>query len=221
MWEGFVDFGVQVGDVNIDDICLGVEMIILDFFQQYGLGYDLVGMFYEKFQQVEFVWLQQDFFFVLVYCVGKQVYFQIVDYQFGVNCFWVMVVGQGFNVSQQFGEGVRFDEIVIFVGFEVFYVVIDFVQGGEDQNRCMIIVLVQGFDYGQVVYVWYYLVNDKYVVFGCLGYFQIFFVVNGMVCYMVGFVYVFVDVVCCFVVIFYDKNMYVLFFYFCIYLFLS
>src|SRR5271154_1941844 len=58
--ESLVYLRAQPRDMHIDDIGLGVEMIVPDVFQQQGPGHDLAGVLHEVFEQPEFARLERD-----------------------------------------------------------------------------------------------------------------------------------------------------------------
>src|SRR5882762_8655747 len=55
-----VDLATHAPDINVDDICRGVEMKIPDVLQQHGAGYDAAGVANQILQELEFPRKQYD-----------------------------------------------------------------------------------------------------------------------------------------------------------------
>lgn len=85
---------------------------------------------------------------------------------------------------------------------QVFYVIINVVQGVQDQDWNLIFGGVYCFDDGEVVYFWEYLIDDYDVVFfiGCYQY--VVFFIGGMVNNEVGFFQFFYQIVCYILIVF-------------------
>ncbi len=58
--EAFINFRAQPRDMHVDDVGLGVEMIVPDVLQKHGAGDHLARMLHEVFQQAELPRLQHD-----------------------------------------------------------------------------------------------------------------------------------------------------------------
>src|SRR5699024_6344800 len=50
---GNAEFGAQVTDMHVDDVGLGVKMVVPDIFQQHGARDQLAGMLHQVFEQFE------------------------------------------------------------------------------------------------------------------------------------------------------------------------
>src|SRR5260370_20735380 len=53
-----VDFATHAADIDVDDVCRGIEMEIPDLLQQHGPGYDAAFVAYQILQKLQFPWIQ-------------------------------------------------------------------------------------------------------------------------------------------------------------------
>src|SRR5687767_14592292 len=58
--EPTVDLGAQSRDMNVDDVRLGIEVVLPDILQQHRAGHDLSRMAHQIFQEAEFAGLKLD-----------------------------------------------------------------------------------------------------------------------------------------------------------------
>src|SRR5579883_3314575 len=56
----FVQFGAKPADMRLDNVRLGIKMIIPDALEQHGPGHDFAGVPHQLLEQPELPWLQQD-----------------------------------------------------------------------------------------------------------------------------------------------------------------
>jgi hypothetical protein len=81
--DTFIDFRPQARDVYVDDVGLGVEMVVPHVFQQHCAGNHLAGMLHQVFQQPEFARLQRNFFAPASHLVRQAVELQIAHAKHG------------------------------------------------------------------------------------------------------------------------------------------
>src|SRR5271165_6877791 len=74
-----VDLGPEPGDVHVDDIRLGIEMIVPDMLEQHGPGDDLAGVLHQVFEKAKFARLQDDLFAAAGHLVRKPVEREVSD----------------------------------------------------------------------------------------------------------------------------------------------
>ena len=58
--ESLVDLGAQAGNMDVDDIGLGIEMIIPDILQKHGAGDDVTSIAHQIFKQLELAGLEKN-----------------------------------------------------------------------------------------------------------------------------------------------------------------
>src|SRR5438105_3497662 len=56
--EALVDLRAQSGNMNVDHVGLGVEVVVPDMLEQHGPGHDLTRVLHQIFEKPELAWLQ-------------------------------------------------------------------------------------------------------------------------------------------------------------------
>src|SRR6516164_5456898 len=162
--EALVDFRSQSRNVHVDDICLRIEMIIPDIFQQHRAGDDLAGMPHEIFEQAKLPGLQLYFLAGATYFVRQAVQLQI---GYAVNRFLAAAAApsrQRLDARQQFGKGIRLGQIIVATATQSFDSIVDLAERGEDQDRCFNGLLAQRADDGKAVPLGQHAIDDQNVV---------------------------------------------------------
>src|SRR5690606_32432509 len=77
--EALLDLAAQPGNVDIDDIGLGIKVIVPDILEQHGARHHLPGMTHQIFEQTELARLEGDFLPVPCNAVGEAVEFEIAN----------------------------------------------------------------------------------------------------------------------------------------------
>src|SRR5262245_24278803 len=77
--ETLVDLLAQSADMDVDYVCLRIEVVVPDAFEQHRAGDDLSGVTHEIFQQAEFARLKVDRLAGAADLARQQVHFQIAD----------------------------------------------------------------------------------------------------------------------------------------------
>src|SRR3981189_3361726 len=111
-----VDLATDASDIDIDDVCRGIEMKIPDVLQQHGARHDAAFVAREIFQKLKFPGQQRDGLAAAAGGARHQVYREIADMQDGLLDNGVAPPTQRLDARQQFDEGKRFDQIVIASG---------------------------------------------------------------------------------------------------------
>src|SRR6202163_691279 len=129
-----VDFATHAPDIDVDDICRGIEMEIPDVLQQHGPGYHAAFVANQILQKLEFPRKKKDGLAAPAGGPRHQVDREIADPQDGL-------LGNGFTASakrldarQQFDEGKRLDQVVIATGTQATDPIVDFSERTDDQE---------------------------------------------------------------------------------------
>lgn len=102
--------------MDIDDVGLGIEVVIPDIFQQHGAGHHLPGIFHQVFQQAEFARLQDDLLAGPADLVGQAIEFEIADAVQHILIRRALATAQNFDTGEQFTKGIGFRQVVITTG---------------------------------------------------------------------------------------------------------
>src|SRR5206468_817945 len=108
-----VDFATYASDIDIDDVCRGIEMKIPDMLQQHGPGHDAAFVAGEIFQKLKFPGEKGDALAAPARGARNQVYREITDVQGGFLDNDVAPPTERLDARQQFDEGKRLDQIII------------------------------------------------------------------------------------------------------------
>ena len=76
-----VNLGPQATDVHVDDVSLGVKVVIPDIFKQHGAGYDLTTVAHEVFEKPEFPGLQSNRLIGSLHLSRKHVHLKISNHK--------------------------------------------------------------------------------------------------------------------------------------------
>src|SRR6266700_105541 len=79
-----VDLATDASDIDIDDVCRGIEMKIPDVLQQHGAGHDAAFVAREILQKLKFPGQQRDVLAAAARGARHQVYREIADVQDGL-----------------------------------------------------------------------------------------------------------------------------------------
>lgn len=126
------------------------------------------------------------------------------------------VVDECVQLCQYFFDMKWFCDIIVGVCIDVCYFVGLVVVGGQDQNWYDVVCGVLFFQYCNFVYFWQVDVEDNGVIWFCVIEKMFFFVVESLVNDIVCFFQCVVQLVVQVCVVFYDQNVYVLNFVFCV-----
>jgi hypothetical protein len=121
--------------VDIDDIGLGIEMVVPHLLQQHGPGHDLTAVTHEVLEQAELPGLQLDLSPGAPDPARQQVHLQIRDLQSRLGRLSVTSSNQGPEARFELGEGERLDQIIVPASLQPFDPIIDLSQSTEDENR--------------------------------------------------------------------------------------
>src|SRR5258707_7715971 len=138
-----VDFATHPPDIDIDDICRGIEMKIPDVLQQHCPGYHAAFVAHQILQKLEFPRKKKN---VLAASAGgprHQVDGEIADTQDGLLDDGVTASAKRLDARQQFDKGKRLDQIVIAPGTQTAQPIVDLPERTDDQNGCGDAVVAQ------------------------------------------------------------------------------
>ena len=103
--------------MHVNDIGLGIEMIVPDIFQQHGTRDDVAGIAHEILQQLEFAGLEEDRLAGAGNGAGQEIDFKIGRPQ--PRCRELrstLRAAKAFDAGEKFGKCIRFGEIVVAPG---------------------------------------------------------------------------------------------------------
>src|SRR6266566_6844767 len=129
-----VDFATHAPDIDVDNICRGIEMKIPDVLQQHCPGYDAAFVAHQILQKLEFPRKKKN---VLAASAGgprHQVDREIADPQDGLLDDGVAASAKRLDARQQFDEGKGLDQIVIAPGTQAAHPIVDLPERTDDQD---------------------------------------------------------------------------------------
>src|SRR5882757_1766471 len=138
-----IDFAAHAPDIDVDDVCRGIEMKIPDVLQQHRPGYDAAFVADQILQKLEFPGKKKN---VLAAPAGgprHQIDREIADPQDGLLDNGVAAPAKRLDPRKQFDEGKRLDQIVIAPGTQATHPVVDFPERTDDQEGCGDAVVAQ------------------------------------------------------------------------------
>src|SRR5450755_3698754 len=121
-----VDFATHAPDIDVDDICGGIEMEIPDVLQQHRPGYDAAFVANQILQKLEFPGKKYNTLAAPAGGPRHQVDGEIADPQDGLFDDGVAAPAKRLDARQQFDERKRFDQIVIAPGAQAAHPIVDF-----------------------------------------------------------------------------------------------
>src|SRR6202011_282379 len=130
-----VDFATHPPDIDVDDICRGIEMKIPDVLQQHGPGYDAALVAHQILQKLEFPRQQKNVLAAPACGPRHQVDREVADAQDGLLGNDVTTPAKRLDPRQQFDERKRLDQIVIAAGTQATHLIVDFSECTDDQDR--------------------------------------------------------------------------------------
>ena len=143
--------------MHVDDVGLGIEMMVPDLFQQHGARDDMPGMPHQIFEQAELARQQVDRLARPRHAARDQVHFEIGDLEPGLGA---AAAGQRLEPRQKLGEGEGLAEIIVAARAQALDAVLDVAHGAQHQNRGLVIGRAQGGDDRQPVEARQHAVDD-------------------------------------------------------------
>src|SRR6185437_1260621 len=77
--ETLVDLGTEARNMHVDDICLGVEMILPDAFEQHGAGHHLACVAHQMSEKPEFARLPVNGSHTAIGRAGQKIEFEFAN----------------------------------------------------------------------------------------------------------------------------------------------
>src|ERR1700730_14280964 len=130
-----VNFATHAPDIDVDDICRGIEMKIPDVLQQHGAGYDAAFIANQILQELEFPWKQKDLLAAPAGGPRHQVDREITARQDGLLDDGIAASAKRLDARHQFNEGKGFYQIVVAPGAQAAHPIVDLSERADDQNR--------------------------------------------------------------------------------------
>src|SRR5260370_6382074 len=130
-----VDLGADAPDIDVDDICRGIEMKIPDVLQQHGAGYHTAFVANQILEKLEFPRKQKNILAAPAGGPRHQVDREIADAQDGLLDDGVAAPAKRLDARQQFDERKRLDQIVIAAGAQAAHPIVDLSERADDQDR--------------------------------------------------------------------------------------
>src|SRR6266852_586812 len=138
-----VDFATHAADIDVDDVCRGIEMEIPDVLQQHGPGYDAAFVAKEILQKLEFPRKKKNVPAAPAGGPRHQVDREIADPQDGLLDNGFTASAKRLDARQQFNERERLDQVVIAPGAQATDPIVDFSERTDDQEGCGDAVVAQ------------------------------------------------------------------------------
>ena len=179
--EVAVDLGAQAADVDVDDVGLGIEVVVPHVFQEHGAGDDLSGVAHQVLEQPELPGLQLDLPAGAGDGAGQQIHLQVGDFQPGLRRFSATAPEQGLEAGVELREGEGLDQVVVAARAQALDPVVHLAQGAEDQHRRAIPGGSQGAHDGEPVQLRQHAVDDQHVIVGARGHEQSLPAVTGVI----------------------------------------
>src|SRR5260221_880774 len=138
-----VDFATHAPDIDVDDVCRGIEMEIPDVLQQHGPGYHAAFVANQILQKLEFPRKKKNGPAAPAGGPRHQVDREIADPQDGFLDNGFTAPAKRLDARQQFDEGKRLDQVVIAAGAQATDPIVDFSERTDDQEGCGDAVVAQ------------------------------------------------------------------------------
>src|SRR6266478_5091914 len=138
-----VDFATHAPDIDVDDICRGIEMEIPDVLQQHGPGYHAAFVANQILQKLEFPGKKKNGLAAPAGGPRHQVDREITDPQDGFLDYGFTASAKRLDARQQFDKGKRLDQVVIAAGTQATDPIVDFAERTDDQEGCGDAVIAQ------------------------------------------------------------------------------
>jgi hypothetical protein len=108
-----VDLAPKATDMNIDDVRLGIEMVIPDFLEEHGSGDDLSVVTHEVFEETKLARLEVDYAAAAANLPGEQIHFQIAQLKASFGSLSVTASDQRLEPGEKLRKGKGLDEVII------------------------------------------------------------------------------------------------------------
>src|ERR1700688_4475422 len=138
-----VDFATHAPDIDVDNICRGIEMKIPDMLQQHGAGYHAAFVMHQILQKLKLPRQEGDVLAAPADGPRHQVDREIADTQDGFLDDGVAASAERLDACQQLDERERFHQIVVAAGTQAANPVVDFSERADDQYGCRDAVVTQ------------------------------------------------------------------------------
>ena len=129
-----VDFIAEAADEDVDDVGLGIEMIIPDMFEDHGLGDDFVLVPQEVFQEEKFAGLEIDLGGAAPDFAGEEVHLEIGEGEVGDDGRGAGAADEGLEAGEEFREGEGFGEVIVAAALEAGDAVVERAFGAENED---------------------------------------------------------------------------------------
>jgi hypothetical protein len=123
--EVAVDFVAEAADEDVDDVGLGIEVIVPDVLEDHGFGDDLVLVAQEVLEEEKFAGLEIDFGRAAPDFAGEEVHFEIGEGEAGDDGGGAGAADEGLQAGEQFGEGEGLGEVVVAAALEALDAVVE------------------------------------------------------------------------------------------------
>src|SRR5271165_3816665 len=130
--------------MDVNDVCLRLEVIVPDALQQHRPRHDLAGMAHQIFKQSELARLQIDLLPGAAHISRSQVHLQIADHERCRLALTLITPRQTLDAGQQFGEDERLCQVVAATRFEAAHTLVNRGEGRYEQDRRDVVLLTQG-----------------------------------------------------------------------------
>src|SRR6185369_7223170 len=131
-----VDLATHAPDIDVDDICGGIEMKIPDVLQQHGPGYDAAFVAHQILEKLKLPGKKRNILATPAGGPRHQVECEIADTQDRLLDNGVTASAKRLDPRQEFDERKRLDQIVIAAGPQAAYPIVDFSECTDDQDGC-------------------------------------------------------------------------------------
>jgi hypothetical protein len=137
--------------MRVDDVGLGLEVIVPQILEQHGAGHHVAGMAHQIFEQLELLRLQLDLAAAARDPAGHHVDLQIADRKRALRRRDPRAPHQRIEPGSQLAERERLGQIVVPACAQAANAVVDLGQGAQDEDRRALPGLTQHLDDGEPV----------------------------------------------------------------------
>src|SRR5207302_3562719 len=138
-----VDVATLAPDIDVDDICGGIEMKVPDVPQQHCPGYDAAFVANQVLEKLELPGKKKNVLAAPARGARHQVEREIADTQDSLLDDGVAASAKRLDARQEFDERKRLDQIVVAAGPQAAHPIVDFSECTDDQDRCGNAVVAQ------------------------------------------------------------------------------
>src|SRR5437879_4153580 len=131
-----VDLATHAPDIDVDDICGGIEMKVPDVLQQHGPGYDATFVAHQILKELKLPGKKHNILATPAGGPRHQVEREIADTQDRLLDNGVTASAKRLDPRQEFDERKRLDQIVIAAGTQAAHPIVDFSECTDDQDGC-------------------------------------------------------------------------------------